>query len=336
MRAILPLLAMSLALVAAACQTGGPALSGRIAWAKDGDLWVMDLPSKQDRKLTRLPSSATVIGAAWSPDGKRVAWAQFGRRPNESGSGSDIYVANADGGDARILVERDAPRTLLEAPTWASSGKVYYSGRHLESRDERPQIERRTEGGQTEVVLQNALSPGLTPDESVLLFVRETAGAQALWKKPLGDASPGCELISAGAFVGISAPRVSPDGKRAAFAGSGDPKSVRGTCGASAQAPLPAFDAPGVLKLAEWLGVAPSTAWAHGLPWNVWTINLDGTGLTRIADINEDEPQVAWAPDGTQIAAFGPSALQVMEAKPGGRVQKLVDQGGYGSLDWTK
>ncbi len=99
------------------------------------------------------------------------------------------------------------------------------------------------------------------------------------------------------------------------------------------RAPAPA---PAALRWAEWLGLAVPTAWAHGLPWNVWTINLDGSGLTRLADVNEDEPNVAWSPNGTQIAVFGPSALRVVEAKPNGRSEKLVDQGGYGIVDWTK
>jgi hypothetical protein len=64
-------------------------------------------------------------------------------------------------------------------------------------------------------------------------------------------------------------------------------------------------------------------------------MNMDGTGLTRVAVLQEDEPNVAWPLDGTQIAVFGVSALYLVDAK-GGQAQKFDDGGGYGALDWTR
>src|SRR5437868_939274 len=74
---------------------------GKITWPKDGDLWVYDLASRQQTKITNLPSvGATVTGATWSRDRQRVIYAQFWRRPNERSSGADLIVANADGSNA--------------------------------------------------------------------------------------------------------------------------------------------------------------------------------------------------------------------------------------------
>jgi hypothetical protein len=38
-------------------------LQGRILWPKDGDLWIYDLATKQQKKITNLPSGAAVTGA---------------------------------------------------------------------------------------------------------------------------------------------------------------------------------------------------------------------------------------------------------------------------------
>ena len=71
------------------------------------------------------------------------------------------------------------------------------------------------------------------------------------------------------------------------------------------------------------------------MPADVYTLNLDGSEMTRIADIKDDDPTVAWSPDGSKLAIFGVAALYVVDAR-GGPTDKLVDQGGYGGLDWTR
>src|ERR1700746_2997775 len=108
----LGVLALGLCVVLASCQlvnrpNAAQGAQGKITWPKDGDLWVYDLASKQQTKLTDLPNGAAVTGATWSPDGKQVIFAQFYRRPNERSSGADLMIANADGSDAHVFAERD-------------------------------------------------------------------------------------------------------------------------------------------------------------------------------------------------------------------------------------
>src|SRR5689334_5628214 len=114
--------AFALALASGACQVAGQVLNrsnpaenlqGRIVWPKDGDLWTFDLATKQQQKITSLPSGAAVTGASWSPDGTRVVFAEFSRRPNERQSGADLMIANADGSDAHLFAERDAANSVL-------------------------------------------------------------------------------------------------------------------------------------------------------------------------------------------------------------------------------
>jgi Tol biopolymer transport system component len=384
-------------------------LQGRITWPKDGDLWVYDLSAKQDKKITNLPRGAAVTGASWSPDGQRVVFSQFGRRPNERASGADLYVASADGSDAHLFAERDAANTVLDTPYWAPSGRVYYTLRRVQNGRESQTIVRQTEGGEPETLVENAYSPTVTPDESTLVYLRTTRAGQSLMKKSIGQPDDGCELLSDQVFQYLSQPRISPDGKKVALGGSGDANPGPSSCGANngdkpaaagpRLAPLAAQDSfsarqqgvdgldarsagsPGagsqagsaagdqatraaglqppraesdpaaaaedqatrgmlaalmpLLDLAEWLNVLPATAEAHGLPADVYTLGLDGGGLQRVADIKDDDPTVAWSPDGSRLAIFGVAALYVVDSK-GGPTQKVVEQGGYGGLDWTR
>ncbi len=324
-------------LVLAGCQglipMTGPPLQGRLAWPKDGDLWVYDLGSKKQTKITSLPPGAAVTGATWSPDGTRVVFAQFWRRPNERSSGADLMVANADGSNPHLFAERDAPNTVLEAPQSSASGRVYYTVRRVTNGREAQSVMRQSEGGRPELLIENAYSPAISPDELTLIYIRSTRAGQSMLKKTVSEASDGCELISDQVFQYLSLPRISPDGKRVALGGSGEANLQPSGCGGDPRAKPSAAGPPPGLALAALL--QPQLAYAHGLPADVYALNLDGSNLARIADIKDDDPTLAWSPDGSKLAIFAVAALYVVDAK-GGPTDKLIDQGGYGGLDWTR
>jgi Tol biopolymer transport system component len=332
------LISLAASLMLASCQVlnrsdVSQGASGRIAWPKDGDLWVYQLPSKQQTKITNLPTAgAAVTGASWSPDGQRIVYAQFWRRPNERSSGADLMVSNADGSNAQVFADRGAASTVLETPIWMPSGRVYYSIRSIDNGRESVNIVRQTEGGQPETVMENAYDPAPSPDESTLIYVRSTRTGQQLMKKTLGESGDGCELLSDQVFQYLSLPRISPDSSRVAFGGSGEPNMGPSGCGGDPRSSAPAA-ASASLDLGALL--QPDTAYAHGLPADVYSMNLDGSDMKRIADIKDDDPTVAWSPDGSKLAIFGVAALFLVDAK-GGPTEKLTDQGGYGGLSWTK
>jgi Tol biopolymer transport system component len=324
--------------VAAGCTGPGesaPNATGRIAWPKDGDLWVLDLATNQQTKLTNLDSGTVVTGASWSPDGKRVVYAQFGRRPGEKSSGSDLWIADADGQNARVFLERDAPGTAYETPQWMPSGYIYYTVRRVQQNREQVTIERRREDGQAEQLSDYGFYPAISPDESALLYVHPTnqGQGQELRRKSLDGSGEECVLLADTVFQLYGLARYSPDGSRIAIAASGDPGPVQGTCGASASG-IGEHALTALGSAATWLGLAPTVAYAHGLPWDMWGMKADGSGLQRLVTLQEDEPTVAWSPDGKQLAIFGVSALYLADAQ-GGKPTRLVDQGGYGVLGWA-
>lgn len=337
------LLALGASLLLASCQVlnRAPAATdtsgGRIAWPKDGDLWVFNLATRQQTRITNLPAGAAVTGSSWSPDGKRIVYSQFWRRPNERASGADLFVANADGSNPQVFAERDAANGVVESPQWVGN-HVYYSVRRTTAGREALSVVRQTEGGQPETLVDGGYNPTASPDETTLVYLTNTRAGQAMMKRTIGQQTD-CQLLSDQVFQYLSQPRISPDGTRIALGGSGEPNGTPGGCGKAGSAPSQAEQRPQasaqapLLDLLTWLG--PSVAYAHGLPADVYTLGLDGTNLTRVADIKDDDPTVAWSPDGARLAMFGIGALYVADSK-GGPPSKLVEQGGYGGLDWTK
>ena len=216
---------------------------------------------------------------------------------------------------------------------WTAAGHVYYTMRRVTNGREAQSVVRQTEGGQPELLVDNAYSPAISPDESTLVYIRSTRAGQSMLKKNVGETGDGCELISDQVFQYLSLPRISPDGQRLAFGGSGEPNFQPSGCGGDPRAKPGAAPPPAGLDVAALL--QPDTAYAHGLPADVYSLNLDGSSLVRIADIKDDDPTVAWSPDGARLAIFGVAALFVVDSK-GGPTDKLVTQGGYGGLDWTR
>ncbi|HEX7123597.1 MAG TPA: amidohydrolase family protein, partial [Gemmatimonadaceae bacterium] len=92
----------------------------RIAWASDRggqllDLWIHDLRTGEQRRLTRLPTSA--MGPAWSPDGRRIAFLDVDgvwRRANVS------VVDVETGVITRVHDSMFGPGT----PTWSPDGRL--------------------------------------------------------------------------------------------------------------------------------------------------------------------------------------------------------------------
>jgi Tol biopolymer transport system component len=329
--------ATGVALMLAGCQALGQSAGtsqgaqGRIAWPKDGDLWIYDLASRQQRKITNLPGGAAVTGASWSPDGKRIVYSQFSRRPNERASGADLIVADAEGNNPQVFAERDAANSVLDSPQWAQSGRVYYTIRHIQAGRESLQVVRQSEGGQPELLVDNGYNPTISPDESTLVYLRNTRAGQTMLKKIIGQPGDGCELLSDQVFQYLSPPRISPDGTKVALGGSGEPNAQPTRCG-SANSTQPSA-ASQHLQLTHML--EPNVAYAHGLPADMFTLTLDGTNLQRVADIKDDDPTAAWSPDGAKLAIFGIGALYLVDSK-GGTTTRLTEQGGYGGLDWTR
>jgi Tol biopolymer transport system component len=83
----------------------------------------------------------------------------------------------------------------------------------------------------------------------------------------------------------------------------------------------------------SWSGFLSGEAMAHGFPWEVWLVQADGTGLRQISDILDDDPSVAWSPDGARLLVYGGWGSYLVDVASGD-TSSLPYLVGYGSIAW--
>jgi WD40-like Beta Propeller Repeat len=266
-----------------------------------------------------------------SPDGRQIAL--VGLFPPPPGSGlrlpiSKLLLISADGGGERVLWE--PPQGLIGCVAWSGDGRTLYAGidglraAPLELGGYRLQEIVRIDVATGDVLslFEEAFDPAISRDGGRMAYMRTGDGSSeerppvlALEVSTL-DGREVRQIVDGGQFVNMAWPRFSPDGQQIIFAGSGGPQ-VEGQGGR------------GLLALLD----APA-AEAHGLRWDLWAVQIDGSGLRRLAALNEDEPVAAFSPDGSEIVVMGAGGVYRMRADGSG-LRKLGGAGDHGGLDWV-
>jgi Tol biopolymer transport system component len=142
------------------------------------------------------------------------------------------------------------------------------------------------------------------------------------------DGSGARTLIDGQEFQGFYAPRFTPDGQKIVVAAIGGPEID--SQGNPVAPPSSASPLDGLLSL-----LAPASAEAHGLPWDLWIINTDGSGLRRITRFYEDLPMATFSPDGKQIAVMAAGGVYLLDAD-GANLRRIDPIGDHGGLDWIR
>ena len=175
-----------------------------------GDIWAVDLTSGAERKLVD-----NAFAPAYSPDGHQLAF-------DAAWDGSRrIWIANADGGNARRVSDADPGEVVDADPQWSPDGKKL--------------LFRRTDRSQTDLVVVD-LAAGTTvkltddtaldtdavwsPTGQEVYFSSSRAGSLDLWRVgvgPDGRATAPPERLTTGAGDEMD-PAIAPDGHRVVFA----------------------------------------------------------------------------------------------------------------------
>ena len=288
--------------------------TGRLLIPFDAGLSLVTLPARAVTPIVQAGTSSTLTSASWSPDGRTAAYALYHIRSGDSAASSEIYLTDLVG-EPRALVERDRPGTTVEAPVWAPDGQsIYFSYSGLEGQRLVQRVERVDVATRVRTVVGVGALPAVSPNGELVALVRgERTGDVLLLTRPDGQIVR--ELIPAGRFSLLGAARFTPDGRTLAVPASG---------GNQATAPSPARPF-GLL--------APSVALAHGEPWDVFLVDVDGGEPRRFTRLIEDEISVAWSPDGSLLALYGVRGLYLVDRQ--GTATFAMDRGGYGGIDWV-
>jgi TolB protein len=263
--------------------------SGLIAFARANGIYVMRADGSGVRALRRGgAASGGVAGLAWSPDGSRLAFVT-------GAHGNLLWVMDADGSNLARLVLRAGN---AESPTWSPDGRkiaftAYRHGRavwvmNADGTDQRPLA----------LPGRCAIDVDWSPAGERIAF-DECQGLDVYVTRPDGG---GARNLTPGRFQAFG-PHWAPDGRRIAFTrwrGSmlgGDiyvtdavgHSRIRLTHGSRDSAPAWSPDG----KRIAFVRAVPSGAPA---PPEIFVMNADGSGVTRLTHNGVAEASPAWQP----------------------------------------
>ena len=266
--------------------------------------------------LPVLPSSGLVSQVARSSDGTRLALARFSRTEGESIGGSDVLITGPDGGAVLDRLERTRPGELIAAPAWHPRGGLVFERSTVSGGTSAARIEWRQADDAMVTLVERGASPTVSHDGRWLAYIHAQQGDRLM----LRDLAGGEErvLVADTAFLAIAFPRFSPNGEWLAFAAAGEPVA----------APLPS------VGLTGWRP-GPALAQAHGVPWDTWAVRVSDGVVTRLSSYYDDDPAVAWSPDGWWVAMFAGESIKAI-AVDGSASYCVLGTGGYGGLEWIE
>jgi len=306
-----------------------------LIFGTDGNIQIMGVDSSGRKALTKVPQGGLAKDPAWSPDGKQIAFSYTPPLPAIRGPGgllplpvTDVNVMDAGGGNQKTLIAHEAPGVGYESPIWAPDGKslyVTYTALLVESnivRDQVVEVARVTPGaGPRQTLIPNGIFPAISADGMLLACIVTTREGQSIIIASVDGKNPRA-LLTAGQMEGLASPRFSPDGKQLAFS----------AIAPSAPVPIPTTPARrGQGPLGRLF--APRVASAHGLPMDVYVVAIDGGTPKRLTTLGEDNPSIAWSPDGKRLAILAGGGIYAMGAA-GENLTNVDPKGGHGSLDW--
>ena len=292
-------------------------------------LWLLELDSTVPRQLTQLPDPMGFEGnAAWSPDGRLIAFARavpdFANRRWRS----DLMLLDVASGSMRTLSISGLPQPEVGHPVWVPSGKqiAFVASNARNKAGGRVWIVDAA-GGQARPVTQEsgtALAPTITADgRRMAYFAPDSTGRIQVWVQEITS-----EVTAAGPPVQVtnhtdvtptrirwvadgSALLYSADGRlwKVAAVG-GQPKEIPFTSELSLTRPrrrsqAARFPAPGIKEPARgFMGLALSPdgrrigVLALG---KLWIIPV-GESPLAVADVPFEASSLAWSADGAEIA----------------------------------
>ena len=205
-----------------------------------------------------------------SPDGTKIA---FASRRNGS---YDIFITNLDSGRAKRQITFSEEEEI--APSWSADGqRIAYCKLSRSSRDWEIWLYDLSNGAVT--YLAPGMWPSYSPTEDLMAFQRASnpTGYYSLWT--IDEAGMQETQILSSTEEGYFTPKWSPDGRKLVFASAGKQIGKHSSWGGQSAE-----------RMVENL--------ANGRAADLWTINVDGTGMTQLTTHDDDDWLPWWSGDG--------------------------------------
>jgi Tol biopolymer transport system component len=269
-----------------------------------------DLYIEQDgavRPLLTVPESSSVayLSPAIAPDGGEVAYVSFD--DSVSGLGSAIRVVDLEGND-RALAAPDEPSEFYWTPRWSADGASVIWTHQVPDESQAFGVRYDVEVFDVESSAVRGVAEGregdLQANGDLVAYVRDPLGESAVAVVDL-DTGGTESIVGVGdGLTSIRLPQFAPDGERIAFLASGDGPAVS----------------------------ARVVAGRNGVQ-DLWLVRPDGSGLTRLTSVLEDQPDFAWSEDGQHILLRGTFGVYTVDVAA--RETVTLGPGEFhGSHDW--
>jgi Tol biopolymer transport system component len=279
---------------------------------------------------------------AFSPDGKMIAYV-LATTPTGQGQdwGNDVYTANVDGSNPKLVVKHDRPGALIDSLSWTPDGQslVYaYSRAEYDAQNHYTGSVYRIDklsvsNGAVTTLITNAIQPSVSWDGKQIVYVdfpQNDFQAASLALANIDGSNSQKILTNQKGFQSFFAPHLSPDGKKVVFA------AVGGPLGLPSATPTPSLggrSAPENALAGIGRAAAPSIAEADGSPYQVWVANIDGSDLRTMSNLREDLPYPLWSSDGSAILFLGAGGLYTANAD-GTNLKRIGPGVPHGEIAW--
>jgi Tol biopolymer transport system component len=247
------------------------AAPARIVFTVDSELWTMNADGSAAAQLTHLASRQEAYEPAWSPDGARIAFTSGGGR---------IWTVASDGSDARRITPKVQKGASEQSPAWSPDGSriAFARTRFGKSALRVSIVVANADGSGPRTIVSERVKrlvfvadPAWSPDGGRLVFTRWALDKHAYFRPTLfsvaPDGSDRRRLVRDGGSASYS-----PDGTRIAFISVRDRNGE--DCGSDE---------------CSYRG-------------ELYVMNADGSGQTRLTRTRGAERTAAWSPDGGRIA----------------------------------
>jgi Tol biopolymer transport system component len=319
-------LAVLAAVVSSGCGGSDKSGAGVLVLSRLGVIEQFDIATGEVSLLVDVPEqNSFILDPAVSPDGERIAYiVQPPPRvvDGKYDAGSDLWIANRDGSEPRLLYEHEDLNALVRFPQWQGDGQVLafvqditfvevVAGSGTTTID---YIIQRFEvaSGEHETVLEDAIAFTLSPDGERISYSRlDQAIGEIFESAPLAGGEAQVLVAQDEQLQPYSSPRYSPDGTRIAFASADQTQ------------------APPTGRLS-----APART-TDGFPQDIWLVDAAGGKPRLLADLKEDLPSLTWSGDGKHIFVLGANGLYDIDVETG--AVTLIGEGAFhGQLDWAQ
>jgi Tol biopolymer transport system component len=254
------------------------------------------LPTLGGTQLAIIPDAAE---AAWSPDGRRLAYV----RASGDRQGSELTVSGTDGSDARVILPADPGYPFLRNPAWAPDGQTIAVVRGTGGIA--GEIWLVPSGGGTPrpaiKELQAVFSdwPTFTGDGRGLVHASNRGGATNIWRLPLSGEAP--VQLTTGSGPDES-PSVALNGTLAyvnsRWRNTLELHDLRRGSSRTLLTHSPFLWAPAVSP--DGNGIAFSRSDVDGA-WHVWSMAPEGGAVHQVTSGDAGEVYPRYAPDGATI-----------------------------------